>query len=202
MPEHPAAEGSQQRQQRPPEAAAADEADRLPREQEGAAVHAVVEQRLGACPQLGVAAGNVPCGRERETERHLGDGLPEDRADAEHLDPACEAGGVVDVRQEVALDVEHGAQMRSTCEPLGRERGLADDRRQLLQQWIDELVSSGRAVMPCDRRERLEPDARLGREDLLERPRIGIDEEHRREPSAGSNARCARTRVARGRRRR
>ncbi len=57
----------------------------------------------------------------------------------EHLDPAGEAGGVVDVRQEVALDVEHGLELRRAREPVGRERGLADDGRQLGQERLDEL---------------------------------------------------------------
>ena len=80
----------------------------------------------------------------------------------EHLDPAGEAGGVVDVREEVALDVEHGPQLRRTREALGRERGLADDRRQLGQERLDELGAGGRAVVPGDRGERLEPRACLG----------------------------------------
>ena len=103
-----AAERPQQRQQRAGEVAAADEADRLAGEQERAAVDAVVEHRLGARANLGIAAGNVAGGSERHPERELCDRLAEDRADPQHLDPAGEAGGVVDVRQEVALDVEHG----------------------------------------------------------------------------------------------
>ena len=103
-----AAEGPEQRQQRAGEVAATDESDRLAGEEERAAVGAVVEHRLAACADLGVTTGNVPGRGERHPERELRDRLAEHRADSEHLDPAGEARGVVDVREEVALDVEHG----------------------------------------------------------------------------------------------
>ena len=91
--------------------------------------------------------------------------------------PRAKQRGVVDVRQEVALDVEHGLELRSAREPVGRERGLADDGRQLGEQRLDELGTGRRAVVPGDRGERLEPPTCLGREDLVERPRVGVDEE-------------------------
>ena len=157
-----AAERPQQRQQRAGEVAAADDADRLAGEQERAAVDAVVEHRLGARANLGIATGNVAGGGERHPERELRDRLAEHRADPEHLDPAGEAGGVVDVREEVALDVEHRVELGCAREALGRERGLADDRHQLGQERLDELRAGGRAVVPGDRAERLEPRTCLG----------------------------------------
>ena len=178
MREQLAAEGPEQRQQRAGEVAATDESDRLAGEEERAAVGAVVEHRLAACADLGVPTGNVPGRGERHPERELRDRLAEHRADSEHLDPTGEACGVVDVRQEVTLDVEHGLETRSLREPVCRKRGLADDRDQLGKERLHERRIRGRAVVPGDRCERLEPRARLGREDLVERPRVGIDEEH------------------------
>ena len=177
MREQLAAKWAQQRQQRACEVAAADEADRLAGEQERAAVPTVVEHRLRSRADLGVATGDVTGGGERHPERELRDRLAEDRADPEHLDPAGEAGAVVDVREEVALDVEHGAQVGCTCEALGRQRGLADDRRQLGQKRVDELRPGGRPVVPGDGAERLEPRTCLRREDLIQRPRIRVDEQ-------------------------
>ena len=116
-----AAEGPEQRQQRAGQVAAADEPDRLAGEQERDAVDAVVEHRLAARANLGVATRNVSRCGERHPERELRDRLAEHRADSEHLDPAGEARGVVDVRKEVALDVEHGFELQSAREPVCRE---------------------------------------------------------------------------------
>jgi len=187
-----AAERPQQRQQRPGQVAAADEADRLAGQQERAAVDAVVEHRLGARANLGVAAGNVARGSERHPECELCDRLAEDRADAQHLDPAGEAGGVVDVRQEVALDVEHRPELGRPRKPVGRERGLADDGRQVGQERLHELRAGGRAVVPGDGGEGLEPRTCFRREDLVERPRVGVDEEHPREPTSWRQSRARR----------
>jgi len=60
-------------------------------------------------------------------QRHLRHRLGEHRADVEHPDAVAEAVAVVDVRQEVAFDVEHHPQGRQLCQALGRQLELADD---------------------------------------------------------------------------
>src|SRR6185312_10507867 len=118
--------------------------------EERAAVRTFVEERLRAGADLRIPTWNVAGCGEREPERHLRDGLPEDRADPEYVDPTLEAGGVVDVREEVAFDVEHGSQVRSTRDARGRDGSLPDDRQELWQEPIDELGRGRRPVMPGD----------------------------------------------------
>ena len=88
-----AAKRPEQRQQRACQAAAPDETDGLAGEEERAAVRTFVEERLRAGADLRIPTWNVPGCGEREPERHLRDGFPEDRADPEYVDPTLEAGG-------------------------------------------------------------------------------------------------------------
>ena len=123
---------------------------------------------------LGDAAREV----DRHAERDLGDGQREGRARVEHVHAAVEAGGVVDVRQEVALDVDDRAQVRRPVEPLLRHRGLPEDRPRLGQVALDQLVRHRALLVDHERAERLQPGTRGRVADHLQRAREGVDEDH------------------------
>ena len=85
-------ERAQERQQRPPEQAAADQADRRAGEKEALAV-AGKPVLLAALAHGAVARNDAAGEAQREPERHLGDRQGEGGRDPEHLDAAREAGG-------------------------------------------------------------------------------------------------------------
>ena len=90
-------------------------------------------------------------------EAHLGDRPREGRRDAEHLDAAREAAGVVDVRQEIAFDVDDRLEFRRAGEALGGEVGLPDDKRRLADMLVHHRVRHALAVMRDDARRVFEP---------------------------------------------
>ena len=176
---HRAAERREQAAQRAAEVAEADDPDRAAREQERAGVGL---EPLRLAPGAHRAVGGADPAREvdRHPERRLGHRHGERRAGAQHVHAARPRRRVVDVGQEVALDVDHGAQPRRAREPLRRQVGLPDDRDRLGQVRLDLLAP------PSARRRRRRagraPSSRArvgGSQIIVERARQRVDEDER-----------------------
>ena len=81
--------------------------------QQDRVVVAVGDVALGADPEGPILAADAAGQIQGQPEGVLGDGLGVRGPAAEHVDAPGEAGLVVDVGEEVALDVEDGAQVRA-----------------------------------------------------------------------------------------
>jgi hypothetical protein len=160
-----------------PEVAEADDADRAAGHQERVLV-ALQAVGLGAGAHGAVSVRDPARKVDRHAEGRLGHRQSEGRARVEHVDAAVERRGVVDVREEVALDVDDRAQMGRAVEPLPRHRGLTDDRSRLRQVTLDQLVRHRPVLVHHQRPERLEPRSRGRVADHRERAGERVDEDH------------------------
>ena len=176
---HAAAERREQAHELAPEVAQADDADVGAGEQEAAAI-ALKLVGLGARAHRAVGGGDPAHEVDRHAQRRLRDGGRERAARAEHVDAARKARVVVDVGQEVALDVDDGAQLGGALDAPGVEVGLADDRHGLGQVGLDDLRRHpARAFMHDELAEGLEPRARRRVEHHVHGARTRIDEDRR-----------------------
>ena len=172
-----AAERREQRSEGAREIAEADQAD--PRAIEREAPFRAVEQPF-LVPLAHGAVGRRHAAAEvdRHPERHLGDRFGEGGARREHMDSALEAGLVVDVLEEIGFDVDDGAQVRRAVEPSLRHVALADQERHFGEIGFEPLGRHAAGPV-VDRKlaEALEPRPDLRLEDLVEGPRLRIDQD-------------------------
>ena len=90
-------------------------------------------------------------------QHHFRNGSRVDRRGREHRNPPAVAFGVVDVREEIAFDIEDRAQARSAIEAGFVEGRLPDQRNRIRQMVIDMPGRRGRAIVPEYAAEFLEP---------------------------------------------
>ena len=99
-----------------------------------AAAHAVLlRSGLERVVRVGDPARKI----DAEAQSHFRDGLGEDRAHVQDMDPPPEAFLVVDVGQEVSFDIENRAEVRRSRQPFLRHIGLADHEGGLLKDLVD-----------------------------------------------------------------
>ena len=177
---HAAPERGEQPHELAPEVAEPDDADVAAREQEAAAVGDLELVALGAGAHRAVGGGDAAREVDGHAERGLGHRRGERGAGHEHVDTAGEAGLVVDVAQEVALDVDHRPQPRGARDAVGVEVGLADDGHRVGEVGLDDVVGHpARAFMHDEVAEGVEPRARRGVEHGVHRARLGVDQDRR-----------------------
>jgi hypothetical protein len=120
------AERQQQRDQRPAEVAAADQAHCLAAQHERLAVSG--QPRIARCRRAQrVGPGDAAREVDRHAERHLGHRPARTPARRQHLDAAPEAFCIVDVLREVAFDVDQRLEPAGTLQPRRVEIGLPDN---------------------------------------------------------------------------
>lgn len=175
-----AAEGGEQRTQGSAEIAVADQADggTVEADRVGVATDAVA---LGSCAELRVGTGDAAAEVDGGTKAPFGDGLGHGGGDGEDMDAVSLAGGVVERRLPVALDVDHGAQLRSTRDVGSVEVGLADDDRGLGQMPLDHFARHAAALEPgLDAGDAVELGPGVFGQDHRPVPRVRVDEDQRR----------------------
>ena len=169
-------ERSQQRQQSAAQIAESHEGERLAVQEKRIVVVAL---EFLADPQRGIGLVHAPREGNRHRQGQLGDRLRIDRRGGEHRNFAPVTLGIVDVRQEIALDVEHRAQMRRPVESPFVQRRLSDQCHSLRQIPVDVFGGGGRTVVPDHTAEFFE--ATFGRliEDAFDPARMRIKQNDR-----------------------
>jgi hypothetical protein len=86
---------------------------------------------------------------------------------------------VVDVREEIPLDIEDGAEFRRAGQAPGRQGGLADEGGGFRQPALDVVVRGGGAfaAMPDDFAQRFQAGPGAGVEDQAGCPRVRVQED-------------------------
>ena len=174
-----ARERAQQRQQRPPDVPAAHDAHRTPAEQDGVLVVAFAVESLGPGANGRVRLVDPPGARQGHAQSHLGDGLGEYRARPENVDPPPVAFHVVDVRHEIAFDVEYRLELRHLVQALAGKIRLADQRDRLRKMALQILGRRRRPVVPDHLAQSLQPLLRALVEYLRDRAGEGIKYDER-----------------------
>ncbi len=96
------------------------------------------------------------------------------------MDPAREAGLVIDVLQEIGFDIDDRAELRRPVEPAFRHVALADQQRHFRQKRFEALGRHAAGSL-VDRKfaEALQPGPQIRVEDFVQRARLRIDHDQR-----------------------
>jgi hypothetical protein len=126
-------ERQQQRVQRPPQVAVAQDADTGMAQQDGVGV-AGRDVPLASLARGSVLAGDAAGQIQGQRQRELRHGLRVRGAAAQHPDALGEGGRVVHIGEEVALDVNDRLESPRPTQHVAGEIGLTDDREGLRQR--------------------------------------------------------------------